>query len=93
MNGLACPPTFLRGAFREVLVLFSSGAAVLFDRRPLQFARAEILKVGGTGSVGPLVANLFRSLPQTEVPGVELEQPSPPLGSGGALKASWRTPR
>jgi len=63
------------------LVLLSCLAAV-----PMQLARAEILKVGGTGSSAPLVANLFEAF-RKQVPGVELEQPSPPLGSGGALKA------
>ena len=47
---------------------------------------AETLKLGGTGSSASLVERLFEEF-RKQVPGVELVQPSPPLGSGGALKA------
>lgn len=48
---------------------------------------AETLRVGGTGSSTPLVTKLFAAF-HRQAPAAELVQPSsPPLGSGGALKA------
>lgn len=49
-------------------------------------AGAETLKVGGTGSSAPLVALLFEAFRQ-QAPDAILDQVSPPLGSGGAVKA------
>ncbi len=47
---------------------------------------AETLSVGGTGSSAPLVKLLFDEF-RKAVPEAALKQASPPLGSGGALKA------
>ena len=47
---------------------------------------AETLKIGGTGSSASLVERLFEEF-RKQVPDAELFQPTPPLGSGGALKA------
>ena len=47
---------------------------------------AETLRVGGTGSSASLVERLFDEF-RKQMPDAELVQPSPPLGSGGALKA------
>ncbi|HMX70019.1 MAG TPA: substrate-binding domain-containing protein [Accumulibacter sp.] len=47
---------------------------------------AQTLSVGGTGSSEPIVRLLFDEF-RKEVPGATLNHLSPPLGSGGALKA------
>ncbi|MBF0271908.1 MAG: substrate-binding domain-containing protein [Magnetococcales bacterium] len=47
---------------------------------------SETLKVGGTGSSAPIVTRLFDAFSK-QAPGVSLDQVSPPLGSGGAMKA------
>lgn len=47
---------------------------------------AQTLSVGGTGSSEPIVRQLFDEF-RKEVPGATLNQLSPPLGSGGAIKA------
>ncbi len=62
-----------------LLVAFLIAVAI----RPVH---AETLKVSGTGSSAPLVSLLFEAF-RKQVPDAELEQPMPPLGSGGALKA------
>ena len=49
-------------------------------------AHADTLKIGGTGSSAPLVSALFDEF-RKQYPDTELMQPTPPLGSGGALKA------
>lgn len=49
-------------------------------------ALAETLSVGGTGSSEPIIRLLFDEF-RKEVPSATLHQLSPPLGSGGALKA------
>ena len=53
---------------------------------PIRPGHAETLKISGTGSSAPLVSLLFEAF-RKQVPDAELEQPMPPLGSGGALKA------
>ncbi|MBF0191418.1 MAG: substrate-binding domain-containing protein [Magnetococcales bacterium] len=47
---------------------------------------SDTLKVGGTGSSAPIVSRLFHAFSK-QAPGVSLDQVSPPLGSGGAMKA------
>lgn len=47
---------------------------------------AQTLSVGGTGSSEPIIRVLFEEF-RKDVPGATLNQLSPPLGSGGALKA------
>jgi len=49
-------------------------------------SEADTLKVGGTGSSGPLVELLFDAFRRT-APEARLDLVQPPLGSGGALKA------
>jgi len=49
-------------------------------------ASAQTLKVGGTGSSAPLLTLLFNEFRKTR-PEATLSQVSPPLGSGGAIKA------
>ena len=59
------------------LVLWCTGLAV---------AQAQTLTVGGTGSSAPLVQLLFDEF-RKQSPQVLLRQVSPPLGSGGAIRA------
>jgi phosphate transport system substrate-binding protein len=47
---------------------------------------AQTLRVGGTGSSAPLMALLFDEF-RRQTPDAALDQVSPPLGSGGAIKA------
>lgn len=47
---------------------------------------AETLRVAGTGSSAPLVTKLFAAF-RRQAPAAELVLSSPPLGSGGALRA------
>lgn len=49
-------------------------------------AQAETLKIGGTGSSGPLITKLFAEY-QKQAPNVTLKLASPPLGSTGGIKA------
>lgn len=51
-----------------------------------QPALAEPLRISGTGSSAPLVTALFEEF-RKQHPDAELLQPTPPLGSSGALKA------
>lgn len=49
-------------------------------------AHAETLKVGGTGSSGPLIRLLFDEF-RKELPAARLDLAEPPLGTGGAMRA------
>lgn len=49
-------------------------------------AHAEVLKVGGTGSAGPVIRLLFDEF-RKELPAARLDLAEPPLGTGGALRA------
>lgn len=46
----------------------------------------ETLRIGGTGSSAPLAVQLFAAF-RRHAPSAELVQNTPPLGSGGAMKA------
>lgn len=48
--------------------------------------RAETLRVGSTGSAAPLIRLLFEEF-RKQAPDAELDLATPPLGSGGALRA------
>lgn len=49
-------------------------------------AQAETLRVGSTGSAAPLIRLLFDEF-RTQAPDADLDLATPPLGSGGALRA------
>jgi len=53
---------------------------------PVQSARAEMLSIGGTGSSEPLVRLLFEEF-HKQAKDVSLNLVSPPLGTGGGIKA------
>jgi ABC-type phosphate transport system, periplasmic component len=69
----------MRRSFWQLLALLPLLLAVLS-------ASAEELRVGGTGSSQPIIQLLFDEF-RKQAPEVALRQLSPPIGSGGALKA------
>lgn len=69
----------MRRSFWQLLALLPLLLAVLS-------ASAEELRVGGTGSSQPIIQILFDEF-RKQAPEVALRQLSPPIGSGGALKA------
>lgn len=70
----------IAGSHRQPLLLLCLAMGLVFS------AKAEPLLIGGTGSAEPIVRLLFEEFSK-QAPEASLTIISPPLGSGGAIKA------